>query len=154
MMKTRLLLSIAAFVVCLMAISANAQDKQMYQYKDENGTVVFTDQKPADQEVKSQAIPSGPAPQGDNPYASANLPSESSAADLRREEIAQKKQQSRDSQAINQAQCAAWQAEVDRLEPNRRVFFTNDKGETERMDDVERVNQVADLKGKIAANCK
>ena len=87
-------------------------------------------------------------------YSSANQPGEPSAADLRREEIAQNKQQSRETQAINQAQCAAWQAEVDRLEPNRRVFYTNDKGETERMDDVERVNKVADLKGKIAANCR
>jgi len=153
-MKTRLLLSIVAFIVCLSAVAASAQDKEMYQYTDENGTVVFTDQKPVNQEVKTQSIPSDPAPTGDNPYASANLPGEPSAAELRRQEIAQNKQQSRETQAINQAQCAAWQSEVDRLEPNRRVFYTNDKGETERMDDVERVNKVADLKGKIAANCR
>ena len=123
MIKIRFLPTFVAFVVCLSAVAASAQDKQMYQYTDENGTVVFTDQKPVNQEVKSQAIPSGPAPQGDNPYASANQPSEPSAADLRRAEIAQGKQQSHQTQAINQAQCAAWQAEVDRLEPHRRVFL-------------------------------
>ena len=154
MIKSRLLPSVVVFVLCLSAVAASAQTKEMYQYTDENGTVVFTDQKPVNQEVKSQPIPSGPAPQGDNPYAAANSPGELSAAELRREEIAQKKQQSRETQEQNEAQCAAWQAEVDRLEPHRRVFFTNENGETERMDDVERANRVAELKGKIAANCK
>jgi hypothetical protein len=51
-------------------------------------------------------------------------------------------------------ECTAWQAEVDRLEPNRRVFYTNDEGETVRMDDVERTNRVANLKSQIAKNCK
>ena len=46
------------------------------------------------------------------------------------------------------------QAELDRLEPHRRVFFTNEKGETERVDDVERANKVAQLKAQIAKNCK
>ncbi len=78
----------------------------------------------------------------------------SSVAEQRREEIASNKQEARAKQAQNDAQCAAWQSEVDRLEPNRRVFFTNEQGETERMDDVQRVNQVAALKQKIAANCK
>ena len=154
MIKTRTLLTIIVFFLCLSAVAANAQSKEMYQYTDENGTVVFTDQKPANQEVTTQAIPAEPAPKGDNPYATANLPGEPSAAELRRQEIAKNKQQSRETQAMNQAQCAAWQSEVDRLEPNRRVFFTNEKGETERMDDVERANKVAELKGKIAANCK
>lgn len=154
MMKIRILKSIAVFVACFFAITANGQSNEMYQYTDENGTVVFTDQKPVDQEVKTQAIPSDPAPQGDNPYATENMPDVPSIAEQRREEIVQNKQQAQQAQAVNQAQCAAWQAEVDRLEPNRRVFFTNDKGETERMDDVERVNKVAALKQQIAANCK
>ena len=43
---------------------------------------------------------------------------------------------------------------MDRLEPNRRVFFTNEQGETERMDDVARTNRVAELKAQIAKNCR
>lgn len=154
MIKSRLLSSTVVFLACFMAIAASAQSKEMYQYTDENGTVVFTDQKPANQEAKSMEIPSNPVPQGDNPYATANLPTGPSAAEQRREEIVHNKQQAQQAQAVNQAQCATWQAEVDRLEPNRRVFYTNDKGETERMDDVERVNKVAALKRQIAANCK
>lgn len=154
MVKIRILKLAAVFVACFLAITAYGQSNEMYQYTDENGTVVFTDQKPVDQEVSAQAIPVDPAPQGDNPYATENMPDASSIAEQRREEIVHNKQEARQAQAVNQAQCAAWQAEVDRLEPNRRVFYTNEKGETERMDDVERVNKVAALKQQIAANCK
>ena len=58
-------------------------------------------------------------------------------AEQRRQEIAQQKREARESGAQREAECAAWQAEVDRLEPNRRVFFTNEAGETERMDQVQ-----------------
>jgi hypothetical protein len=34
------------------------------------------------------------------------------------------------------------------------VFFTNEAGETERMDDVERTNQVAEARAFIEANCQ
>lgn len=157
MIITRILVSIAALAACFAVFSVAAQSKEMYQYTDENGTVVFTDQRPEGQEVDAQTIPAGPPLQGDDPYAAAAAAatqSGSSVAEQRREEITKNKQEARAKQAQNEVQCAAWQSEVDRLEPNRRVFFTNEQGETERMDDVERVNKVAALKQKIAANCK
>lgn len=125
----------------------------MYSWTDENGTVHFSETKPDGQAVREQAIPQDASPQsGDNPYA--GVDSGPSYAQQRREEIARKSEQSQVDKAINSAQCTAWQAEVDRLEPNRRVFFTNEQGETERMDDVVRTNKVAELKSKIAKNCK
>jgi len=54
---------------------------------------------------------------------------------------------------VNDAECAAKSAEVAELEPHRRVFFTNEEGETERMDDVERTNRVAEAKAFIEKNC-
>lgn len=125
----------------------------MYKYVDENGTVVFTEKPPADRNIQSQAIPPGPPPQGGNPYAQAGADSEMSAAEAKREEIARQGEQARTQRAQMEAQCAAWQAEVDRLEPHRRQYFTNEEGETERMDDEKRVAQVASLKQQIAANC-
>ena len=82
-----------------------------------------------------------------------NAANEPTLGQKRREEVGQKHQQAEASQAMNNAQCATWQAEVDRLEPHRRVFFTNEEGETERMDDVERANNVAQLKSQIVKNC-
>jgi hypothetical protein len=153
MIKSRLFIAVAAFAACFLAVSASAQDGKMYKYVDENGTVVFTEKPPADRNIQSQAIPPGPPPQGGNPYAQPATDSPMSAGQAKREEIARQSEQSRNQRAQMDAQCAAWQSEVDRLEPHRRQYFTNEEGETERMDDEERVAQVASLKQKIAANC-
>jgi hypothetical protein len=154
MNKLLTLLATAVFAVVIFPSLADAQSETMYSYTDENGTVVFTDKKPPGRDVASQSIPPGPPPQGGNPYAQPEPDLELSAAQERRDEIAQNRLQSREAQAQRQVQCAAWAKEVARLEPNRRVFYTNDAGETVRMDDVERVNKVADLKRQIAANCR
>ncbi len=39
-------------------------------------------------------------------------------------------------------------------EPYRRVIVTNDKGETERLDDSQRMEIVKESKDFIAKNCK
>ena len=153
MMNTTLKLSVFVLLAGLFVFSSNAQEKTMYSYTDENGTVVFTDKKPVGKDVQQQAIPDGPPPQGDNPYAQTEAASEVSTAQQKREEIARSKQEARETQALQESQCAAWQAEVDRLEPTRRVFYEDENGETVRMDDVERVNRVAELKDKIASDC-
>lgn len=153
MIKFSLLVSIVAVSGALFALSADAENGKMYSYTDENGTVVFTDKRPPDRNVESKPIPPGPPPQGGNPYAQADAGPQSSSAQQRREEIAQNRQEAHAAQVEQAALCADLQAEVDRLEPNRRHFYTNDEGETVRMDDVERVNRVAELKQKIAAAC-
>ena len=154
MFKSAICLSIIVMFCFAAGYPAYAQAKEMYSWTDENGVVHFSDTKPAGQEVQTQAIPQGQALQGSDPYQPVNAANEPSLGEKRREEIDQKHQQAQASQAMNEAQCSAWQAEVNRLEPNRRVFYTNEKGETERMDDVERVNRVAQLKSQIAKNCQ
>jgi hypothetical protein len=134
-----------------MAQAALAQDQTMYSWTDENGTVHFTDQKPEGQDFSEQVIPQDEAPAASNPYQQGS--SAPSAAQQRRDEIARKNEQSRADKAMASAQCSSWQSEVARLEPNRRVFYTNEQGETERMDDVQRTNRVAELKSQIAQHC-
>ena len=151
-LKTRLSI---VLLLCAGVIGATGvMAKEMYRWTDENGVVHYSDQKPAGQQdyQTSQVPDSTPVPAPES-AAAAPAAEEPSVAQQRREEIAEKKQEARESQAQRESECAAWQAEVDRLEPNRRVFFTNEAGETERMDDVERVNRVAELKQKIAQNC-
>ena len=150
--KTRLSI-VLVLAACIMA-AAGLQAKEMYRWTDENGVVHYSDQKPAGlQDYQVDQLPdSAPAAAG-QPTAAAPAAEEPSYAEQRREEIAQKKREARESGAQREAECAAWRAEVDRLEPNRRVFFTNEDGETERMDDVERVNRVAELKQQIATHC-
>lgn len=143
---------IAVALYLLTALAALAQDKTMYSWTDENGTVHFTDKKPEGQDVTEQIIPQEVAPAASSPYQQDS--SGPSVAQQRRDEIARKSDQARADKAVASAQCSAWQAEVDRLEPHRRVFYTNEEGETERMDDVERTDRVAELKSQIAQHCK
>jgi hypothetical protein len=137
-----------ALLICCGA--AVAQETKVYQWTDENGVVHFTDSKPDGRSVEERTLVAPPAE-----AARIQQPDSApgSVAQERREEIARKKQEARAEQAANEARCAEWQAEVDRLEPNRRVFFTNEDGETERMDDVERTDRVAELKAQIARHC-
>jgi hypothetical protein len=151
-MNIRTRLSIL-LLLCIVAGSTGLQAKELYRWTDENGVVHYSDQKPpSGQAFQTERIADTPAAP---PPAAAEAAEEAqpSVAQQRREEIAQKKREAREEQAERDERCAAWQAEVDRLEPNRRVFYTNEQGETERMDDVERVERVADLKRQIAANC-
>jgi hypothetical protein len=148
----------ALVVIILLASSplAPAQDGMMYTWKDENGVVHFSDRAPEGQDVQAQALPESPPPGSVNPTQSAGpeeAASQPSVAEQRRQEIAQKAQENRARQEANQAQCDSWRAELARIEPNRRVFFTNEQGETERMDDVKRTDRVAELHRLIEANC-
>jgi len=143
---------LAALICLLVAGFTQAQEKKMYSWTDENGTVHFSDQRPEGQDVQEQNIPQEAAPAAANPYQQGE--SGPSPAEQRRQEIARKSQEAQVMDAVNSVQCSSWQSELERIEPNRRVFYTNDQGETERMDDVERTNRVEELKAQISRNCK
>lgn len=136
----------------VVAGDASAQNQKMYSWTDENGVVHFTDKKPEGREVNTRDIPAAPQPAASNPYQ--QVDAGPSVAQQKREEIARNAQEANAARALNDAQCASMRQEVARLEPNRRVFYTDEKGETVRMDDVERTNRVAELKAQIAQNCK
>lgn len=142
---------LVALCVLVMMSQTQAQEKKMYSWTDENGTVHFSETAPQGQQVQEQLVPASDQTASSGP--SATSETGPSYAEQRRQEIAQKRQDAKVNQAVNDAQCEAWKSEVARLEPNRRVFFTNDQGETERMDDVVRTDRVAELKGLIASNC-
>jgi len=135
---------------------AFAQDQKMYTWTDDNGVVHFSDQAPAGRDVQPQPLPESPKPGSVSPVAPTEAqPTEAapSAAQQRREDIARKAEENRARQEEARVQCANWQAELERLEPNRRVYFENEEGETERMDDVERTDRVAELHDLIDKNC-
>lgn len=142
-----------AFAIVLASVAGTARAKELYSWTDENGTVHFSDTKPVGQDFKTEKIPDDtPAGQTDPAPLTADVDTVTPGQE-RRQEIAEQKRQARENQAARDAQCAAWRAEVQQLEPNRRVFMTNEDGETERMDDVARTDRVAQLKAQIARDC-
>jgi len=153
MKKVSLFITVT-IISCLCFVSAvSGQSRQMYSWTDENGVVHFTDERPAGQEVTVLTIPdSEPATAGGSTE-QADVASEPSLAQQRRDEIAQRRQEAEAEAAVRDVECVAKRAEVEALEPSRRVFFTNEEGETERMDDVERTNRVAEARAYIDKNC-
>lgn len=135
-----------------LTIQSVAQEKKMYSWTDANGVVHFSDVQPQGQSAREEKIPmdvgSGTPSRG-----SSVSPAGPSIAEQKRQEIASKADQAKTAKAANSAKCSAWKSEVEQLEPNRRVFYTNDQGETERMDDVARTDRVAELKSLIEQNC-
>jgi hypothetical protein len=152
MNKSTICTFFVALLCLFITVNSQAQDKKMYSWTDENGTMHFSETRPEGQDVREQNIPQDTPATADNPYQ--DVDTGPSYAQQRRDEIAQKGADAQVNDAVNDMECSAWQAEVARLEPNRRVFSTNDQGETVRMDDVERTNRVAELKSQIARNCK
>lgn len=140
------------FLLFSLFLGTGVHAQQMYTWTDDNGVVHFSDVEPQGQSAQEQQIPLNESPGGPDPYATQDG-SGPSYADQRRQQIAESGQAAEQNKARNSARCASWQAEVNRLEPNRRVYSTNDQGETERMDDVQRTNRVAELKSQIAQNC-
>jgi hypothetical protein len=152
-MKNSLISALFAAFFCLfVTICVEAQDQKLYSWTDENGTVHFSDKPTEGQNVQEIDIHQSAPPVSANPYQ--EVDTGPSAAEQRREEIARKSEENQVNRAEKSAECGSWQSELERLEPHRRVFHTNDKGETERMDDVERTDRVAELKAQIARNCK
>ena len=151
-MRRPLLAILAAALLGAIGLPVAAVATEVYTWTDENGVVHFSDREPMGQDAQVENLPDQAPAQAANPYA--DTQAGSSAAQQRREDIERKARESQAQQAQNEQNCSAWQAEVDRLEPNRRVFYTNEQGETERMDDVARTDRVAELKSLIAQNCR
>jgi hypothetical protein len=147
---------LAASIALGGALPAAALGETMYTWKDENGVVHFSDRAPEGQDLQAQQLPEAPKPGSVSPTgstAASPANAEPSVAQQRREEIARMAEENQARQQAKQVQCTSWRTELERLEPNRRVYFENEQGETERMDDVERTDRVAELHELIDKNC-
>ena len=77
-----------------------------------------------------------------------------SAAEAKRQEINDKRQQRRVAQAQTDRMCAMHTARLANMESSRRVYYQDENGETARMDDVKRVTLVNESKSYVTKNCR
>lgn len=159
MIRSILYFSTALFLCLTAASNAFGQSRQMYSWTDENGVVHFSDQRPEGEDVTVHDIPdsnSEPLAASESELdaeTEAEVEEEPSLGQQRREELAQQREEAQAELDEQEIECAAQHDLVERLEPHRRVFFVNEEGQTERMDDVERANRVAEAKRYIEENC-
>lgn len=138
---------------------------EVYTWTDENGVLHYSDTPRTDGPAETieaeeayrpgsaDAYPAPAAPQEAQAVAeSAAAPQ--SAADARREELASQREERRESQAEMERLCAQHRQRLEQVEPSRRVFYTDEAGETVRMDDEERVALVEESRAFIDKNCR
>lgn len=151
--------ALAALTCCLMA--STAVWAEVYRWTDENGVTHFSQTPPpSGQEAEIADVPDSEPAEGEAEVAGIDFDGtartvneEMSAADLRRQEIAESSDQRQSDREALAALCRDTRNRLEQIEPNRRVFFTDEDGETVRMDDEERVDEVEQLRSFLDANC-
>lgn len=137
---------------------------EVYTWTDENGVLHYSDTPRTDGPAETIEAEEAYRPGSADAYPAPAAPPETqagtesaeppqSAADARREELAKRREERREAQAETDRLCAQHRQRVARMEPSRRVFYTDESGETVRMDDEERVALVAESKAFIDKNC-
>lgn len=145
----------ALFLATVLFSPATILAEEVYSWVDENGVRHYGDMPPEDQQSEAMQVEGMPVMSDD---AVEFKPAEKEDGELsyaqqRREDLQNQRQESNAAKAESQRLCSEALAEVNRIEPHRRVYFTNEQGETERMDDEARVAQVAKLRQFLSANC-
>ncbi len=153
-------------------VSTQALATEIYSWTDKNGVVHFGDRPPAGQQTEyinvpeayrpgtSDAYPSRDAQEATSSDAGASaIPDEETpvpltAAQSRRAKMAKDREERRETQAETDRMCQKHRKRVEQIEPARRVFYTNEQGESVRMDDDLRVSLVEESKTYIRKNCE
>ena len=178
-MKQYIQIWIVVFFTCMAAfllgtVSGTTMAGEIYSWTDENGVVHFGDQLPEGQNVQTIVIPethtSGISGTNANPETASALNDSraesnpitpgneelppKSLADQKRDQMAKDRKEKREKSEETKRMCAKHRQRLEHMEPVRRVLYTDEKGETVRMDDVERVKMVNEDKDFITENCK
>ena len=123
--------STAALCLLIFAIASTPAKAEVYKWTDENGVTHFSQTPPPPgQDAEIQDLPEHQAGVESDPSTANTLNDtaneELSAADLRRQELADARRERADAEAANDTLCMDTQERLAQLEPSRRVFYTNE----------------------------
>jgi hypothetical protein len=160
-----LLVLIAGFAVVWFQ---SATATEVYTWTDSDGIVHYGDTPPGSGESQKIIIEGASSPGTSSAYPppeespqspsepAENVPEEDmrSVAQKRRDQIAEDREERREASAEIEQMCARHKQRLAQVEPSRRVFYTNTKGESVRMDDDMRIDLVEESKEYISKNCE
>ena len=161
--SSRMVILAGAVLAC--AVSFHAAANQVYTWTDENGVTHFSDRKPPD--TDTQVIDMAEKPGGVT-YSKPQEASDGEAAaedataaaepvatpgQQRREQIAASSAERRAAEAEENAMCQKQRELLARLEPARRVYYTDENGQELRMNDEQRMQAIADTRNYIDQYC-
>jgi Domain of unknown function (DUF4124) len=159
-------------ITAVLLLSTSGLAGAQYQWKEENGRMVYSDRPPPfgtplaniikvpDPKAKPAVAAAKPADVNVNAPKLATAPSladkdlESKKKALDQQKGDQKKAQDAEQAAKVAQACKDGEASIRTLESGARVAVTNEKGEREVMSDADKARKMAGLKKDIAENCK
>jgi hypothetical protein len=149
----------------LLAWSGGIPATEVHTWTDENGVVHFSDAPRASGKSQTLEVEEIYRPGTTEAYSGSESPDSKEAeggqaetppstAQQRRDNIARERQERRENQAVTEQMCKLHKDRLARVEPARRVMYTNDEGELIRMDDDERMALVDESREFISKNCE
>jgi hypothetical protein len=162
---------LAILAIGLVYACSSMAATEVYTWTDDNGVVHYGDSPPEAGESKKINVEeayrpgtAGAYPGDDDkqppspPQAGEDAREEAgesvhSAAEQRREKIAKDRKERREEQAETARMCERHRKRLEQMEPARRVFYTNEQGESVRMDDNQRIALIEEDKEYIQKNC-
>ena len=160
--KPKILTCLASMLFAAIALTfvEPAVATEIYTWKDENGVIHFSDLKPTGTDTRTIEIQDSQPPRlssagldpDDEPSGEMGTRPQT-AAQQRRQQIADERRAKRDERDRNEVVCMRHRERLAKMEPTTRVYFTNENGETVRMDDEERVSMMKESRDFIAENC-
>lgn len=147
-MKRKLLLA----ATLSLAIPAGAQ---IYQWKDQNGKTVISDKPPVGYVRQQKQIDStAPAAGSQKQPSLADRDLEFRKRQKEAQEKADKAGKEEAKATEKQENCANARRQLQALESGERIALRDDKGERYYMDDAQREQETAKMRGFVEANCK
>jgi hypothetical protein len=170
--KNRNISSLTIIVTLVMGlVNIPASASEVYSWTDENGVVNYSDRPPQGQQAQTIDVPEAYLPgtsdahsPSDTPVVEATDPVDDAepgveradvktAAQERREEISKNRKERREAQAEIDRLCQQHSQRLAQVEPYRRVYYTDDNGETIRLDDNQRLALADMSRAYLAENC-
>ena len=168
-MKRISLLQLSFCSLLLASAAVSAQSSGIYSWTDENGVKHYSDKAPTDVNTKAEEVKIIPPPvsalpddSGINDEQALNGGAEPtdeeaaaplSYADQQRQALQKQRAENEQAKAERNRACMEARNQLAKVEPNRRVFYTDDNGDTVRLDDEQRILMVNESKARIAEFC-
>lgn len=157
-------------LICTVAVACAvpARGSEVYTWTDENGIVHFSDApNAAGKAAKVVEVEDGSRPESEDadpdPAEADSPPAEDvyaepddtarTPAQEKREQMARERSERQETQAETDRQCELHRQRLERMEPARRVFYTNEQGDSVRLDDDRRLELIDESRDFLADNC-
>lgn len=136
-------------------VAAAGVSAQVYQWKDQSGKTIYSDQPPIGIPYEQQTVHTPlPAASSATQKTLADRDLEFRKRQKESQESAEKAQKEQSASAEKQQYCDNTRRRLQALESGERISMHDDKGERYYMDDAQREKEITKARQDIGSNCR